>query len=54
LQPVNYIYNLKTSSQEEGRVDKLADGEPMFFGIALFFAALVLLGIAANLGWVPM
>jgi hypothetical protein len=54
LQLVNYIYNLKTSSQEARSALELADGEPMFFGIAIFFAALVLLGIAANLGWVPM
>ena len=31
----------------------MAEGEPVFFGIILFFAGLVVLGIAANLGLTP-
>jgi hypothetical protein len=31
----------------------MAEGEPVFFGIILFFAVLVLLGIAANCGLTP-
>jgi hypothetical protein len=31
----------------------MAEGEPVFFGIILFFAALVLLGIAENMGMTP-
>ncbi len=31
----------------------MSEGEPVFFGIMLFFAALVVIGIAANLGLTP-
>jgi hypothetical protein len=33
----------------------MAEGEPLFFGILLFWIVLVILGIASNLfpGWVP-
>lgn len=31
----------------------MADGEPVFFGIILFFAGMVILGIATNLGMIP-
>jgi hypothetical protein len=31
----------------------MSEGEPVFFGIMAFFACLVILGIAANLGLTP-